>query len=486
MTILDANDLADGTVLRAPVCIVGGGAAGITLALELDGLGVACLLLESGGREYEEETQVLYRGDAGDYFNLTTTRLRQLGGTTNHYGGQSRPLDPLDFEAQPWRGDVAWPISRDEALADLPAAVDYVGLVGDDWDVGSYFPDAAPPLDPDLEHRIFQQYIRPFDDAFADRLEASSLIEVVLHANVTQVRLAEGSPAVSHLEVRTLGGTQLRAEADAFVVATGGIESPRLLLASTADAPAGVGNSSGLVGRYFNDHPTVGPLPIVAGAAAPGPLAVQVEARPEENVLVVASLSPTEDAQRRLELPAFHGIVVLSEAPVADEDLAAGVERLIDVGRPVSEQVRSVAIGIEAVPNPDSRVTLDGTRNDVGDLQARLEWRLTDEDEETFRRAVLMVATELARQGVGRVDLSPLGERWIDQALGQHHHMGTLRMSASPTAGVVDGDLRFHDVPNLFAAGSAVFPTYGHANPTMNLVAMAVRLARTLAAEVGS
>ena len=486
MTILDAQDLDDGTVLRAPVCIVGGGAAGIVLALELDAAGVDCLVLESGGREYEEETQALYRGEAGTYFNLTTTRLRQLGGTTNHYGGQSRPLDVLDFEPQPWRGDVAWPITRDELVAELPAAVGYLGLARDEWAVEAFFPDAAAPADPDLEHRVFQQYARPFDDAFGDRLEASERIQVVLHANVTQIRLAEGSPAVSHLEVRTLGGTTLRAEADAYVLATGGIESPRLLLASTADAPAGVGNSSDLVGRYFNDHPTIGPLSMVAPAGAPGPLAIQEEARPGENVLVVASLSPTVEAQRRLELPAFHGIVVLAGTPPTDEVLAAGVERLIDVGRPVSEQVRSVVIGIEPVPNRESRITLDGTRNDVGDLQAVLDWRLTDEDEATFRQAVAMVATELARQGVGRVELTPtMGERWLDQALGQHHHMGTLRMSASPVDGVVDGDLRFHDVPNLFAAGSAVFPTYGHANPTMNLVALTVRLARTLQAEVG-
>ena len=485
MTILDAYDLDDGTVLRAPVCIIGGGAAGITLALELDALGVDSLVLESGGREYEDDTQGLYRGAENGYFNLTTTRVRQLGGTTNHYGGQSRPLDPLDFEPQPWRGDVAWPVGRDEALADLPAAIDYIGLVGDEWAVDAYFPDAEAPLDADLEHRIFQQYARPFTEAFGDRLEASERIEVVLHANVTQIRVGPDSPAVSHLEVQTLQGGSLRAEADVYVLATGGIESPRLLLASTADAPAGVGNSSDLVGRYFNDHPTIGPLPLVAATAAPGPLAVQQEARPEENVLVVAALSPTVEAQRRLELPAFHGIVVLAEVPPSDEALAAGVERLIDVGRPVSEQVRAVAIGIEPVPNRDSRVTLDGTRNELGELQAALDWRLTEDDEETFRTAVRMVATELARQGVGRMELDPvIADRWIDRTLGQHHHMGTLRMSASPTDGVVDGDLRFHDVPNLFAAGSSVFPTFGHANPTMNLVAMAVRLSRTLQAEV--
>ena len=485
MTILDADDLADGTVLRAPVCIVGGGAAGITLALELDALGVDCLLLESGGREYDERTQGLYRGTDNGYFNLTITRLRQLGGTTNHYGGQSRPLEAVDFEPLAWRDGVGWPIGRDDALADLPTAVERVGLAGDDWGVATYFPEAPAPHNPDLELRVFQQFPRPFNEAFGDDLAASGRVEVVLHANVTAVRLAPGAPDVSHLEVRTLGGTSLRAEADAYVLATGGIESPRLLLASNEDAPEGVGNSSGLVGAYFSDHPAVGPLPLAVDPSTPAPPMVQVPAPHGGNVLVSAAISPTQDAQRRLGIPGFHGFVVTAPVDPVDEDLTAGVESLIGLGGAGTDQVRSVVIGIEPVPNRDSRVTLDGSRNELGELQANVALRLTETDEGAFVLAVALVAEELARQRVGRLDVRPSADRWLDMAVGQHHHMGTLRMSASPTDGVVDGDARFHDVPNLFAAGSAVFPTYGHANPTMNLVALSVRLARTLAAEVG-
>jgi len=143
-----------------------------------------------------------------------------------------------------------------------------------------------------------------------------------------------------------------------------------------------------------------------------------------------------------------------------------------------------VNVAFDAVPNPESRVTLGSGRNELGERTAEVSWKLTDDDEMMMTTIVDTVARWLARLGTGRMDTRPPAGTWVDSVRGQYHHMGTLRMSSSPSQGVVDTNLRLHDVPNLYAAGSAVFPTFGHVNPTMNLMALSLRLGDHLADEV--
>ncbi|MCC5954057.1 MAG: GMC family oxidoreductase [Acidimicrobiia bacterium] len=486
MTIVAAGLLEPDTVVRAPVCVLGGGAVGIALVRELAARGVDSLLIESGGLEYDDDVQELYAGRADGYFDLRATRLRYLGGTTNHYAGQSRPLEPVDFEAHSWRGGVAWPIDRSELTAHLPAAVRTLGLADDRWDTEDWFPELVEPRDPSLQVKVFQALARPLGTAYRAELDASEHITVLLGANATQLVLAEGNEAIDHVELSTLEGLPLRAEAEAVVVATGGIESPRLLLASNRQIPEGVGNSSDMVGRYFADHPSVGPLRVVPGPREPTlPRAAVTNEDLELDVSLVATLAITEDAQRERGVTGFHAFV-LPTGPPSDEDLAAlGVEQLLDIGGPSASEAQSVVFGLEQVPNAESRVTLDDERDALGHPRARLDWRLTDEDEEHFAALIEQVAIELAVTGIGRMHAEPFEGSWRDQVMGQHHHMGTLRMSTSPRDGVVNEDLRFHDVRNLYAAGPAVFPTYGHVNPTLNAVALAIRLAHHLEREVG-
>src|SRR5690606_13747401 len=110
----DARDLERNSELRADVCIVGGGAAGITLARELIGQPFDVCLLESGGLELDVPTQMLCRGASVGvpYLPLEATRLRYFGGTTNHWGGASRPLDAIDFERRDWVPESGWPFGR--------------------------------------------------------------------------------------------------------------------------------------------------------------------------------------------------------------------------------------------------------------------------------------------------------------------------------------------------------------------------------------
>ena len=132
----------------------------------------------------------------------------------------------------------------------------------------------------------------------------------------------------------------------------------------------------------------------------------------------------------------------------------------------------------EPTPNPESRVRLGELRDAFGQQRAVLDWRLRPEDSESVARTTRLLALEVGAAAVGRVrDLFPrLGFPSL-RTIGSHHHMGTTRMHRDPNRGVVDSDCRVHGLSNLFIAGSSVFPTFGTANPTLTIMALADRLA---------
>jgi choline dehydrogenase-like flavoprotein len=132
---------------------------------------------------------------------------------------------------------------------------------------------------------------------------------------------------------------------------------------------------------------------------------------------------------------------------------------------------------MEPVPNPESRVSLSPERDRLGLNRVRLDWRLTKQDERNFETITTLLTDDLVRQGV----VTKVSE-WPDRNVtGCWHHMGTTRMHTDPAKGVVDAGLKVHGISNLYCAGSSVFPTVGSDCPTISLVALALRLADTLA-----
>jgi choline dehydrogenase-like flavoprotein len=150
----------------------------------------------------------------------------------------------------------------------------------------------------------------------------------------------------------------------------------------------------------------------------------------------------------------------------------------------VHEEVQRVELLnlLEQVPNPDSRLTLSDETDALGQRRLKLDWRFTELDWRTLRRSHEVIGMELGKGGLGRfrMDVSEIPNEWPEQTRGAHHHMGTTRMHDDPKQGVTDGNCRVHGVANLWIAGSSVFPTGGYANPTLTLVALAIRLADKL------
>ena len=386
--------------------------------------------------------------------------------------------------------------------------MELLGLAPGSWDVDDWFDDApttAVAGAPGFTPVLFQSRSASIGATHRDALATRERCTVVFGVNATEVVLNDARSAVEAIELVTLAGSRLSVMADAYVVASGGIESARLLLASDRQVDTGVGNSSGLVGRYFADHPTTPPLTLVRPVASTWALPERKAKGTFGDVLVTTRLGIDDDTQLRLGLPGFHLRMWSYPDPVGPTVVDAGVAALLNPLRPgfgeggdssglqsggrsgdiATDLVSKVGIGFDTIPNRDSRVVLSDTvRNELGERSAEVRWRLSGDDEANMQAVVALVARQLAMLGVGRLDtIAPAGT-WADSVEGQHHHMGTLRMSSSSRSGVVDTDLRLHDVANLFAAGSAVFPTYGHVNPTLNIVALSLRLADHLAERV--
>jgi choline dehydrogenase-like flavoprotein len=524
----DARDLDDGSAIEADLCIVGAGAAGITIARAFAGRGVKVVLLEAGGLEYSDDCQALYQGrNVGHpYYALDECRLRFFGGTTNHWGGRCRPLDPIDFQRRPWLPLSGWPVSQAELARYLDEAQRLCQLGPPDYTPAGWLGpnQAALPFDPLRLISRSWQYSPPtvFGEVYRPELEQAGNIEIIVNANVVEIVTTENGARVEALRLATLAGRRLTARSRRYVLACGGLETPRLLLASNRQVNVGVGNQHDLVGRYFGEHLslaggrawfedpaavafyTEGAGNTIGGVNAVGCLNLSPELQAERQILNFdamflvdtsvddtgyAALSRIWHAARAGELPDD----LLADLRLAIGDLDDALTRFagrFGLADYVPKNGRFLVwCSSEQEPNPDSRVTLDDALDPLGMPRLRLDWRLTELDRRTLVEGFRAVAQEIGRAGLGRMQLAeefrdPDSTAWPGDLEGGRHHMGTTRMSDDPKRGVVDAQCRVHGVDNLYIAGSSVFPTGGSANATLTIVALALRLAESLSQDL--
>ncbi len=511
--------------IESEICVVGAGAAGISIAHRLvDGRDRICVL-EGGAFEAELSSQRLYRGSSTGhpYYPLHASRFRMFGGTTNRWGGWCRPLDPADYQERRWIPMSGWPIGyEDVAPYDADTAA-LLQLPNADFDPAAWADalDKPMPLAPgsEFENAIYQYSPRTnFGEVYGPEILEAPNVQTLLNANVTELRLEPGTRRVKEAVVRTLDGREFTVRAKAFVLATGGIENARLLLASNQDQAEGLGNEHGNVGRYFQEH-----LHVAAGHLLPTRAfdrAFYDRANTEDGE-ARGVIVPTADAQGRHQRLACSiaiepgryamGTPFLSWPPEITFRAAAaynhlkanGHEELAERARETAEntwyrarrlrtvlherdarararledgtELHSLYVRAEQAPNPDSRVILGTKRDALGMPQANLQWRLTDLDTDSITGWLKTLNHDLQERNIGRV--IPPRTSWRRRIVGGPHHMGTTRMGDDPRTSVVDRNCRVHSVENLYVAGSSVFTTGGHANPTFTLIALALRLA---------
>ena len=490
---IDARTVPAGTTLDTDIAIIGGGPAGISLALALAPSPLRMVLLESGGMNFDGKTQDLYAGTQSGYpyLKLEASRLRYLGGSTNHWGGWCRPLSEIDFEPRDWMPHSGWPFPRKEIAPHFKRAQSLVEAGPFVYDRGTRWAKSlGAPLalgDGGVYTSWFQfsrtrgSYLPThFGKRYADDLKRIARLSTYFHANVTGLRLAADAASLDRLDVATLSGNRFTVRPKVTVLATGAMENARLLLGSNDVVAAGVGNASDMVGRFFADHPIprdCATLVVFDGRLAP----FYFNGSTVRGAILRATFSPTEAYQRANRMPASLTTVEnevqldeLGRAAVATTAGALGV----DAG---SAKAFSIGCGLELAPDPNRRLVLTGEKDALGVPRLKLEMRVADSNFAHYRETMKELGRQLLAARTGMIRLNQKShDDWLSVMDWGNHHMGTTRMSADPKTGVVNADSQVHGVGNLYVAGSSVFPTYGASNPTMNLVALTLRLAAHL------
>lgn len=538
--ITSSRDIADGAHLHADLLVVGSGAAGITIARHFEGRSKRVIVLESGGETYDEKVQSLYRGTlTGTRADppLEASRLRYFGGTTNHWSGWCRPLEPADFERRADWPESGWPITRAdlEPYYGKAAPICRLGTVSFDdiafWrrQPGGKKINPLPLNDKRFRSAIFQiSNSLLFGELYGPELRAARDVNVVLNATVLELLPASGHHAdqvrkrIDGVRVRTMDGGTATVSARATVVAAGGIESARLLLLSDKVHPHGAGNEHDLVGRYFIDHVWLNANCFLHFVHAGLDLPVYFDQLRIGDAQMFEVITGTRQLLEQEQIGAFRiwlkpsnastagiesahdfaGAISHGRLPknffadlgnmLADLDVLsdAAYKSLFHTNKSLFSHAQSATnvgawldINFEQRPDRDNRVQLGDDRDGLGQRRVKVNWRLGETERRTAVRALEVAAAEFGRMGIGRSRINfdfSSGQSWPSNMVSSCHHSGTARMSESPATGVVDSDCRVHSTDNLYVAGSAVFPTIGYANPTLTIVALAQRLAEHL------
>jgi len=549
--IHDANDIVCGATVQANICIVGGGPAGITLALALAKTGQSVLLLESGGLKTDDNIQTLNAGEVADpdlHSPADKYRPRCFGGGTSLWGGRCVPFDPIDFQARPWIDYSGWPIGYEDLASYYPAANALCEAGEFEYDARLATPGGMRPLLQGFVPRHFdvngiERFSCPtnFGARYHAKLHAAQTVRVLLHATVTRLLASRDGSRIEGLDVRNGRDVGFSVTADQFVLALGGMETPRLLLTSDDVHAAGIGNTNDLVGRFYMCHVagTIGSLQVNGSrntvwhgydVAADGTycrrrlsLRPDVQAAqglgnavfrlhhpriadprhrtgPLSAIFLAQNFISYEYAKRLVgDTPPTvatwmrHGLNAAADSPstirflyhwLRDRTLAERKFPSVII-RPRTN-VFSLDFHAEQVPNPDSRIGLAAGTDRFGNRQVRIDWRYSQQDIATVARSFDLLRGDLAEHDVGHLSLAP-NEPDIETVVRRDgayggHHIGTTRMAATAASGVIDSDCKVFGTNNLYVAGSAAFPTSSQANPTLTIVGLALRLADHLAA----
>jgi len=450
------------------VAIIGAGAAGITLAKKLSYYGKKVALIEAGGKEYDEESQKIYSAKkVGDpYFELDTARLRYFGGSTNHWGGMCRTFETEDFNREYLGEKYIWPISYNELDRFRVEACNIL-------EISSYFNDKS--LENSSIESIDFKFSSPvrFGRKYFNDLASNSLVHIFLNSNLVDVTNVDSK--ITAVNVKSYNKTQASIHANNFVFSMGGIENSRYLLWLQKVYGNKFISSSSPIGRYWMEHPhfTLGKALIKTSSRATSYYALSQEAQ-VNNRIMNCGLRVKHMTHKDTEILIKN---LLCNAPKFVEKIISQMNENLICGV-------TIRAAWEQAPDKRNFIQLDNEKDQFGIPKPILNWKKFKLDRETLVKSLSEFNNWLLESDTGRLQLMDwiLNEKDypLDDELAGHHHMGGTRMHKNKELGVVDSNCKVHGSKNLYIAGSSIFTTSGHNNPTLPIVQFSLRLAEHL------
>jgi len=520
--LTDSRTIEGPANLTADICIMGAGVAGITLANELKDKYDNIILLDAGGEHYEESIQEFYDAHTVSPFypNPKDSRLRFLGGASNHWANNTSPFSPIDFEKRSWVPNSGWPIGYNDLAPFYVKAAMYCQTESD-----SYNPDYwLPKLQKQTlltganysELAIAKASVPPtrFFHVHGNALVKSSKVHIYSYASVTDLTFNPNDQSVKKIKFSSYNRLEHSIQADKFVMAFGGLENARMLLYFNNKYNNQLGNKFDNVGRYFMDHPTLNAAQIFSKSDQLNNMSTMDKQR-----FIVAFFQLTESTLRENETTNLRmPVVAANEYQMSDGISSFHILKQAIAEREVPEQfgkhlsnfVSDIDMVMEAVarkqfdttlfddataisgfqipmmieqtPHRSNRIYLSKRKDKLGIPKLNIEWELKQSDRDYLWRTLELFGRDLGALSLGRLRL--LKERssrlFGDQMGFGHHHMGTTRMSDSPETGVVDSHQKIFGTNNFYVAGCSVFPTGSHIPPTLTIAATTIRLAQHL------
>ena len=459
---LDKYDLSDHNE-QYDFCIIGSGAAGITIANKLNKK-YKVALIEAGGMDYTNQSQDCYKGRViGDkYFNLDVARLRYFGGTTNHWTGYCRTFDEIDFNRGYLGDDFIWPIKKN--------------------DINPYLDEASNILEIDIQKNNiklsqnveeinfnFSPPVR-FAQKYKKSLLESSNIDVFINSNLCEL-LPNEKRNIQSATFKSFGNKKLILDSKIFILCMGGIENSRMLLWNREVHGQKFVDSDIPIGEYWMEHPhyTLGETILIDDIYTKRFIGISEKKQKELGIM---------NCVLRFEKQGIVGTKkLLNELLCTSPKLGAWAVSLFNKNLLCGTYIRSAW---EQAPIKENKIKLNVDDLDFfGIPKSDLYWKKKPLDKKTLLSTLNEVNSWILENDFGRIKLYD----WVlnnyypnDDEIGGYHHLGGTRMHSNKSLGVVDKNLKVHGIENLYISGSSVFTTGGSCNPTLPLVQLSLRL----------
>jgi len=456
-----------------PVIIFGSGPAGMTTALELEKKNISSVIIEAGESEYNSDSQAMYNGKIiGDTLvSLSNSRLRQLGGTSGHWGGWCKPLETYNFKG--------WPIKK----KDLDP---YQKKTCSMLNINDQFKQTK------LNNYFNQIEFKYSDVRFAEKykgyIKKSKKIHLILNCQLSHF---EGDERKIKSAICFFKNITKEIKSKYFILACGGIENSRILL-WTKEKNINLFNKNLPIGEYWMNHPW-----IVSGVGLINKKKLKEKLKDQfinyDGPLHFATSKNLIEEKKILSVSMYMN---------AKEDTKLYKEIIKDIlcvapeyGKKISHLVfkkdlkcGNIFMQLEESPNKNNRIKLDPYEKDKFNIPIiNLFYKQSKESVFAAKTFLEEFGNFCVDENLGRIAAKDnIHNLEGFDNLGGNHHLGGTNMGEDKFKSVVDLNLKVHDIKNLYIAGSSTFATAGYTNPTYTIVQLSLRLADELISKLNA